>query len=60
MSEDDLKKFIQKVDSLNNLINSLDEFPERKELLASCSSHEEVVSLANSWGFEIGRRWGEN
>ena len=46
--------------SLRYLINSLEKFPERKELLASCSSHDEVVSLAKSWGFEIGRRWGEN
>ncbi len=60
MSEKDLKKFIQKVSRLNDLINSLDQFPERKELLASCASHDEVVALAKSWGFEIGRRWGED
>ncbi len=60
MSEEDLKKFEQKVKDLNELVNSLDVFPERRARLASCENHDEVVNLAKSWGFNIGNRWGED
>jgi len=59
MSKQDLEKFIRKVDQLQKLVNSFQEFPIRKEELEACSSHEEVVNLAKSWGFDIGKRWGE-
>ena len=59
MAEEDLRKFIQKVDQLNKMINSLEEFPDRRQQLADCSNHYEVVKLAKSWGFLIGKRWGE-
>ena len=28
--------------------------------LIECKTHKQVVELAREWGFEIGRRWGEN
>ncbi|WP_269623244.1 Nif11 family protein [Prochlorococcus marinus] len=59
MSEDELSKFIGKVNQLNDLIASLDTFPERRKEIASCDNHEQVVSLAKTWGFDIGRRWGD-
>ena len=59
MSEKDLKQFIEKVENLNSLINSLKKDPTRRSQLAACSKHKQVVELAKSWGFEIGRRWGE-
>ncbi|WP_320663971.1 Nif11 family protein [Prochlorococcus sp. MIT 1223] len=59
MSEQDLQKFIKKVNSLKKMIESIEKSAERKERLASCSNHQEVVDLAKSWGFEIGERWGE-
>ncbi len=59
MSEVDLEKFLKKVDSLVNLVASLDEKPERRGKLSLCSTHDEVVALAKSWGYEIGTRWGE-
>ena len=59
MSQNDLEVFIRKVDQLNSLIKSLDQFPERRRLLSNCSSHNEVIELAQSWGYQIGRRWGE-
>ena len=58
MAEEDLRKFIQKVDQLNKMINSLEEFPDRRQQLADCSTHHQVVELAKPWGFVIGRRWG--
>lgn len=59
MSREDLIHFIKKVEDLQALISSLDEFPLRREQLSSCRTHDEVVALAKSWGFEIGSRWGE-
>ena len=59
MSSKDLKLFLKKVEELNGMVKSLDRFPDRKNALAACSNHEEVVKLAKSWGYEIGRRWGE-
>tara|TARA_Y100001968_G_scaffold183133_1_gene167740 strand:+ start:11879 stop:12064 length:186 start_codon:yes stop_codon:yes gene_type:complete len=59
MSEEDLEKFIKKIEHLNDLLNSLEKIPGRKKKLANCSSHDEVIKLAHSWGFDIGRRWGD-
>ena len=59
MSEQELKKFIQKVNNLKDMVNSLEEIPERRVLLAACNSHDQVVLLAKKWGYDIGRRWGE-
>ena len=59
MSEQDLDKFIKKVNELNKLITSLDEIPGRRDLLSACETHDQVIQLTNSWGYQIGRRWGE-
>ncbi len=59
MSYEDLDKFTNKVRELVSLIDSLDQKPGRREELASCDNHDQVVNLARSWGFEIGKRWGE-
>ncbi len=59
MSEEDLRKFILKVESLRELVASLNELPERRKQLSLCKTHNEVVELAKSWGYEIGRQWGE-
>ncbi len=59
MSKKDLSLFINKVTQLKELVNSLDEVQGRKELLENCENHAEVVELAKSWGYDIGRRWGE-
>ena len=59
MAEEDLQQFLQKVKALNALVECLDHDPTRRRQFAACSDHNAVVSLAASWGFEIGRRWGE-
>ena len=59
MAEEDLQRFLLKVQQLNALVSSLDALPERRRQLAACSDHNAVVQLADSWGFSIGRRWGE-
>ena len=59
MAKEDLEKFRLKVNQLNALIHSLQTVPGRKEQLEACKTHDQVVSLAKHWGFEIGRRWGE-
>ncbi len=59
MSLKDYEGFIRKVDQLNRLIDFLDANPKLKQELIKCSQHDQVVSLAKAWGFEIGKRWGE-
>ena len=60
MASKELERFVFKVNQLNQLVESLESVPGRKESLESCLTHEEVVALASSWGFEIGRRWGDD
>ena len=59
MSERDLQRFLDKVSQLQSLVQSLEADDQRRRALADCSDHNAVVALAQSWGFEIGRRWGE-
>ena len=59
MAEKDLQLFFKKVDELTKMVDSLDKFPARRELLVKCKDHDQVVKLAKSWGYEIGRRWGD-
>ena len=59
MAEEDLKKFLHKVDQLQAMVRSLDHSPERRQELIACTNHDQVVALAKSWGYDIGRRWGE-
>jgi len=59
MSKKDLQNFILKVNQLNALLDSLETLPSRKAQLEACENHDQVVSLAKGWGFEIGKRWGE-
>ena len=59
MAEEDLKRFLYKVEQLNALVSSLEADDERRCLLAACSDHNAVVTLAAEWGYSIGRRWGE-
>ena len=59
MSKEDLKQFLFKVEQLQELVDSLDRYPQRRNLLEACDTHDQVVRLAKSWGFVIDRRWGE-
>ena len=59
MAEADLKQFRHKVNQLNEMLNSVDRIPGRRELLVACKNHDEVVELAKRWGFSIGKRWGD-
>ena len=59
MAEKDLINFQKKILQLNKLIELIENNPLKKEELSACKNHEEVVSLASKWGFEINKRWGE-
>ena len=58
MAEQDLQRFLRKVQQLQQMVNSLDKVEGRRDSLAACENHNQVVELARSWGYEIGRRWG--
>ena len=59
MAEAQLQQFLAKVQQLNAFVALCEASPALREALAGCGSHGEVVRLARSRGFEIGRRWGE-
>ena len=59
MAEQDLIRFLNKISQLQSLAERVQQDSSCREQLASCADHNQVVALAQSWGFEIGRRWGE-
>ena len=60
MSKRDLEKFLRKIDQLNLIVELIEKDLSKKEALSRCQTHEEVINLTNSWGFQISKRWGEN
>ena len=60
MSKHDFERFLFKIDQLNQLVELINNSPEKYKLFISCKTHDEVVDLANLWGYEIGKRWGES
>ena len=59
MTKEDYVRFLYKIDQLNKLVELINDSPEKYELIIKCKNHDEVVKLANKWGYEIGKRWGE-
>ena len=60
MSKEDLEKFLIKIDQLNLIVELIEKDISKKQALSNCSTHDEVIELTNSWGFQINKRWGEN
>ena len=60
MSKKDYEIFLYKIDQLNQLVQLINESPDKYQLIISCKTHEDVVELAKQWGYEIGKRWGES
>ena len=60
MAQKDYEKFLYKIDQLNQLVELINNSPEKYQLIISCKTHEDVVELAKQWGYEIGKRWGES
>ena len=59
MSKSDLDKFLIKIDQLNQIVELIEKDSSKKKALSTCSTHEEVIELTSSWGFQINKRWGE-
>lgn len=59
MAEAELLQFLEKVRQLNEFVALSEVQPDLRQQLQDCGSHRQVVDLARSHGFEIGRRWGE-
>lgn len=59
MAEADLERFLAKVEALKAFVAASEADPLLRQRLAACDHHDEVVALAASLGFAIGRRWGE-
>ena len=60
MTKENLEKFIDKINQLNKILLLIEKSSEKREELSKCSNHDEVIKLTKSWGFEIGKRWGES
>ena len=59
MAEAQLQQFLNKVDQLQRFVSLTEAEPGLRAALSDCNCHQQVVELARSRGFEIGRRWGE-
>ena len=59
MTIKDLDKFLDKISQLNSIVTLINANPIKKWELSKCKTHEEVIKLTSSWGFNIGTRWGE-
>ncbi len=59
MTKKDYQGFLHKVSQLNELIQLINNSPDKYKLFIKCKTHNEVVQLAKEWGYEIGKRWGE-
>ena len=59
MSKQDYKRFLIKIDQLNQLVELVNNSPEKYKLFVNCKTHDDVVELAKQWGYEIGHRWGD-
>ena len=59
MAEKDLINFLRKIDQLNKISELIKKNPLKRKELSECKTHSEVINLTSSWGFEIGKRWGE-
>jgi len=60
VAEEQLQRFLHKVEQLNALVALIDADPELRAHLAGCDTHQQVVDFASTLGLEIGRRWGES
>ena len=59
MTKKDYESFLYKIDQLNKLVKLINESPDKYKLFIKCKTHKDIVELANKWGYEIGKRWGE-
>ena len=59
MAEEQLQQFLAKVEQLNAFVALVQQDPQLRQRLSDCSSHHQVVDLAQEQGLSIGRRWGE-
>ena len=59
MSKSDYEKFLLKIENLNKLVELINDSPDKYQLFINCRTHQEVIELANKWGFEIDKKWGE-
>jgi len=59
MTKRDYEKFLLKIENLNKLVELINNSPDKYQLFINCRTHQEVIELANKWGFEIDKKWGE-
>ena len=60
MAIEDYERFLAKVHQLNQLVELINNCPDKYQLFINCKTHKDIVDLAREWGYEIGKRWGES
>ena len=59
MTKKDYQGFLYKIDQLNKLVELINNSPDKYKLFIKCKTHQDVIELADKWGYKIGKRWGE-
>lgn len=60
VAEEQLQRFLHKVEQLNALVALIEADPELRARLAGCDTHQQVVDFASTLGLEIdpqAQRW---
>ena len=60
MTNKNYLKFLNKIDKLNKIVELINDSPEKYQLIIRFETRDDVVKLANLWGFDIGKRLGED
>ena len=60
MTKQDYERFIYKINQLNQLVELINNSPDKYKLFINCKTHDDVVELSKKWGYDIGKRWGES
>ena len=50
VAEEQLQRFLHKVEQLNALVALIDADPQLRARLARCDTHQQVVDFASTWG----------
>ena len=53
MTRKDYERFLYKIGQLNKLVELINDSPEKYQIFIRCKTHQEVVELAEKWGYKM-------
>ena len=54
------KNYLKFLNKINKIVELINDSPEKYQLIIRFETRDDVVKLANLWGFDIGKRLGED